>query len=200
MQGTTRAESSARTRATILDAALAAFSDGPVDKVTIDDIRQRAEVSVGTIYHHFANREQIIDALHLQAVDEWQDAFLTALRRSRNPRRGIEHAVEAHLSFITTQPALASILLSRAEPEDPVIRQHLSSSYTAFGTGFGDWLAPHADAGLIRRLPPEMYAAIIIGPCMELSRHVIAGRTTQPITKARAQLAELIWAAIRTAA
>ena len=50
-------------RQDILNAALACATEGGVDAVTIDGVRARCGASVGSIYHHFGNKDGIVAAL-----------------------------------------------------------------------------------------------------------------------------------------
>jgi len=54
------AEATADRRQDILNAALACAAEGGVDAVTIDGVRARCGASVGSIYHHFGNRDGIV--------------------------------------------------------------------------------------------------------------------------------------------
>lgn len=55
-----RATTPAR-RATILKAALGCFIGQGVEATTIDDIRRASGSSIGSLYHHFGNKEGIAE-------------------------------------------------------------------------------------------------------------------------------------------
>jgi AcrR family transcriptional regulator len=58
-----------RNRQRILDAAAELFAQRGLD-VTLDEIAHRAGVGVGTAYRRFANKEELIEALFEQRMDE----------------------------------------------------------------------------------------------------------------------------------
>jgi AcrR family transcriptional regulator len=58
-----RAESAAATRDAILDAAMAVFLEAGSAKVPLTVIAQRADVSRGTILHHFGDSDGLVDAV-----------------------------------------------------------------------------------------------------------------------------------------
>ena len=60
-----------RTRNEIIDAATALFGDRGFHEVSIDDIRAAVGLSRGGFYHHFANREQVFEAVWRRLQDEW---------------------------------------------------------------------------------------------------------------------------------
>src|SRR6476469_230943 len=59
----------ARTRAVILDAAERAFSEQSFRATRIEDIAEDADVSVGSIYQHFGNKDGLYLALVERAVE-----------------------------------------------------------------------------------------------------------------------------------
>lgn len=63
-----RARSAEETRARILDAALALFGESGVDKVTVAEIGDRAQVAASTIYAVFKSKAGILRALMERAL------------------------------------------------------------------------------------------------------------------------------------
>src|SRR6476469_2573258 len=59
----------ARTRAAILDADEAAFGDGSFRATRVEDVAEDADVSVGSIYLHFGNKDGLYLALVERAVE-----------------------------------------------------------------------------------------------------------------------------------
>jgi AcrR family transcriptional regulator len=87
-------------RQNILDAALRCFSRDGFHNTTTADIVRESEVSQGTLYLYFANKDDIIAAL---ADDRHQsEALLTALaQREQDPIRGLLSLIELHGSKLT---------------------------------------------------------------------------------------------------
>lgn len=52
-----------RTRALLMDCAIAEFGSKGIVQTSIDDIASRAEVSHGTFYYHFSNKTEIVEAV-----------------------------------------------------------------------------------------------------------------------------------------
>ena len=65
-QRRTRAEQAAETRQRIVDAASRLAEASGVDAVRVLDVAAAAEVSTGALYHHFANREDLMAEVHVQ--------------------------------------------------------------------------------------------------------------------------------------
>lgn len=52
-----------RTRALLMDSAITQFAHRGIEKTSIDDICARADVSHGTFYYHFADKDDIVDTV-----------------------------------------------------------------------------------------------------------------------------------------
>ena len=64
-----RADSAASTRGRILDSAIAVYRDRGPAAATLQEIAQRADVSRGTILHHFGDAEGLLAAVLQSALD-----------------------------------------------------------------------------------------------------------------------------------
>jgi AcrR family transcriptional regulator len=87
-----------RNRQRILEAARAAFAEDGLS-VTLDEIARRAGVGVGTIYRRFPDKEQLIDALFEERMNETAAKAEAALQAD-DPWQGLmsflEVACEQH--------------------------------------------------------------------------------------------------------
>lgn len=59
---TARAESTARTGERILDAAIGLFWEGPTDRLSLDEVARRADVSVQTVIRRFGGKDGLLAA------------------------------------------------------------------------------------------------------------------------------------------
>lgn len=64
-----------RSRNALRDAVLELVTERPYDKITVADILRRADVSRGTFYSHYADR----DALFIDATDQLTDGLIEAM-------------------------------------------------------------------------------------------------------------------------
>src|SRR5580765_3400878 len=53
----------------VLEASIALLEEKGFDAFTIQDVSQRAEVSVGAIYARFGNKESLLRAVHKHAME-----------------------------------------------------------------------------------------------------------------------------------
>ncbi|WP_163030360.1 TetR/AcrR family transcriptional regulator, partial [Pseudomonas viridiflava] len=70
----------------ILRCALTLFNEHGVEATTIDTIRAESEMSVGAIYHHFENKEGLVAALYMAALEDQarlRDHYLSDISTTR---------------------------------------------------------------------------------------------------------------------
>ncbi|MCO4835830.1 MAG: helix-turn-helix transcriptional regulator, partial [Acidimicrobiaceae bacterium] len=110
---TKRPTKSARTRKRILDAAAAEFRQAGYNARLVD-IAERAGIQAGSLYYHFASREELVaEILQLglatafaqvrQAVEELDGSDIES-----DSRRRLETAIRAHTMAVLEQSDYAS--------------------------------------------------------------------------------------------
>jgi AcrR family transcriptional regulator len=67
------------TRERVIDVVLELLEEGGESAVRIDDVRDRSGVSIGSIYHHFGDRDGLIVAGQLRRFARYAEAEIAAL-------------------------------------------------------------------------------------------------------------------------
>jgi AcrR family transcriptional regulator len=88
-----RDEARALFRNAILDAAENVFAERGFHGARIQDIAERARIAVGTVYNHFAQKDDVLSAL----LDERTEEMLEQLRPSPNDPRRFPARLEARI-------------------------------------------------------------------------------------------------------
>jgi AcrR family transcriptional regulator len=181
-------------RSVILDAALAEFAARGVAATSIEDIRRRSGASVGSIYHHFGDKDGIAGALYLEGLSRYQRGFTNVLDETSTAREGVERCVRYHLSWIDSRRDLARFLLLARDARVVVAAEKplRDLNRTFFGHVEG-WTRPRIADGELRDLDPELMYALWIGPSQELARHWLAGRSRASLTDSADVLADAAW-------
>jgi AcrR family transcriptional regulator len=178
-------------RDVILEAALAEFVKHGVAGSSIEDIRRRSGASIGSIYHHFGDKEGIAGALYLDGLRDYQEGFLAAIAGSESTRDGIEQGVHHHLRWVAEHRELAKfLLLGRDAGMVAAAARPLRKLNRRFFAAVENWAAPRVQAGELRSLGTELLSALWIGPSQELARHWLAGRVRISLTDAAPVLAD----------
>jgi len=97
-----------RNRQQILVAARAAFAERGLE-VTLDEIAQRAGVGVGTVYRRYANKDDLIDELYEDIVNELAAAAEAELAHN-DPWKGLVGFLEQSLAMQASNSALKEIM------------------------------------------------------------------------------------------
>jgi AcrR family transcriptional regulator len=119
-------ERSERSRALILDAALALFSHQGFRATSIRDIAAKADVSTGSVYHHFKDKEQLFGTLLQQfrsVVESPQFPIYTLLERGTFPNQLQEIGRECREVIAKHRPYVALIYVDVVEFEGLHIRE-----------------------------------------------------------------------------
>lgn len=193
LAATTESEGQIDRKSAILNSALAVFSEKGIEATTIEDIRQRSQASVGSIYHHFGTKEGIAAALFLRGIDDYW-AQLIAGAESQPSAEGMIHGlIEAHINWIVSKPDLARFLFSRRQAVGPAYEQAIRQrTADHFRTVF-DLLKPWFKQGLLRRLPTDLYGPALMGPAQEFSRQWLSGRSESDPRTAIKELSLIAW-------
>jgi AcrR family transcriptional regulator len=152
-------ERSERSRAIILDAALELFSHQGYRATSIRDIAAKANVSTGSVYHHFKDKEELFDTLlgrFRSFVESPEFPLYKALARGIFPDRLEEvgqicrDIVSAHRAYI------ALIYVDVVEFEG----LHIRGFYQGMASLCEHFIAAHKDKlPIAERLKPDVPAA-----------------------------------------
>jgi AcrR family transcriptional regulator len=181
-------------RKQIIEAALACFSEQGFGETTMEQIRTRAGASTGSIYHQFRGKEELGVEVYLEGLEMYQAGFVEELERRRDAEAGVRAIIAYHMGWVRRHPDWARYLFQMRQAAFLVAsEQRIGRLNVAFVGRVGDWLRPHVRAGRIRRVPRELYASLLLGPCQEFSRAWLAGRADVDWEIATRELADAAW-------
>jgi len=191
-------ERTAATRRAIVVAARGLFADGGYEATTIDDIARRAGVSKGALYHHYADKVEVLVAVYEDLEAELVESLLAAAAAETDPLAALRAGCHAFLDACL----------------DPVFRRvALVDAPSALGWerwrsidarhGFGLLLAGLQAAADKRRVSPEHLeerAHLLLAALIESA--LLMGRSDDPTATRTAMgilIDEHIDALVRTA-
>jgi len=181
----------------VMDVALTCFSEVGVEKTNVGTILKGAECSVGSLYHHFGNKEGIAEALFIDGVHQFNTALLEALLPQRTAKGGIKATVTFCCEWVTNKSQLAAFLLSREIKLSERAKQELRELDNEFSLALYDWFVPYVKSGTLLKLPTDMYMVLISGPTLEYSRLWLSGRSQNSPSDVASILSEAAWQAVR---
>lgn len=182
----------------ILQAALACFSESGVDATTIEMIRDRSGASIGSLYHHFGNRERIIGALYLEGIGQYAALLDAGLREGMSAEATVKLFVTCYIDWVVAHPDWARFILhNRGRVEAGEMGEQLREANCQQGRRIAELLAVHRQAGAFREMPFELFNSVVIGPTHDYVRNWLAGRTRVELADCRDLLAQIAWESVR---
>jgi AcrR family transcriptional regulator len=187
------------TRRRILDAALACFIEDGYEQATIARIRQRSGTSNGALFHHFASKEAIADALYVEAIASFQHGLWELLAsKPRSPRAMVRETIAHLLRWIEQHPDLARLIYLRGNLGwDSPAGAELLALNRDLAAAYRKWMAPLVDAGEIRPASMLVISAIVSGPAHAIAQRWLAGQIATPLTAFVDELSDAAWAGLR---
>jgi len=181
-------------RKDIIHAALACFTELGFTQTSMADIRRMSNSSTGSIYHHFKGKEQLAAEVYLEGIREYQEGFLAALEEQVNAREGIFAVVAYHLRWVEEHPDWTGYLFQNRYTE---FMASTDEEFTRLNSEFmrrsSKWFGRHVKAGTLRRLAPDLYVSILMGPCMEYTRQYVFGYARTLVDRAIEDLGSAAW-------
>lgn len=157
-------------RSALLDAAMALFLEKGFDDTAMEQVRQQAGVSNGSLYHHFPTKNHLARALYEQTLHAYHAAMLEVIRADPEAEVGVRGLVGAHMSWVADNPRGARVLhelrrttaISGAEPDWGALN---AEAFRALHR----WCKARMDAGEMRALPFPVWIALVFAPMLALT-------------------------------
>lgn len=182
----------------ILSSALKCFIDKGVENTTIADIREASGISVGSIYHHFGNKDGIVTALFLSGVNDHSKQQELTLETCSSAEAGVKAVVRCYIDWINDNPDWARFIFRyRSMVEHHVRTEEEKEQRKAHFKRLKDWFSPYVMNGEMQHLPFEVYHTLIIGPSQDFALRWLAGRTKTNLIEHRDLYANAAWNAVK---
>jgi AcrR family transcriptional regulator len=194
-----RAQATTARRDAIFRAALECFRELGYEKTTVADIKARAGVSTGSLYHHFSSKERLFGELYLDAVRDAQASSLRALRRAKRAEQGVRALVGSYLRWVHREPERAAFLLTMRRAEFMTeVDAELETLNQTLRTKLSDWTNRHVRAGELPLANTDVLMALLVGPSEDFARRWLRGKTSTSLREAAELLGQAAWTSLST--
>lgn len=132
----------------LLDAAASLFATRGYKETTLRDIGARIEMLPGSVYYHFASKQELLLAVYEQAVNGIALQVETAVSAYSEPWQKLEAAVLAHVESIVDENDYARVMVGVTPGKVPEIKQEITAlrdSYEQLFTRLVEQLPLKAD-------------------------------------------------------
>jgi AcrR family transcriptional regulator len=161
----TQAERRTVTRAAILNAGRLLFGERGFAATTMDDIAEQARVAKGAVYHHFATKEAVFEAMFDQVARSLVQDIDRAVRNEKDVLAAMVAGTQHYFAACAKGPTGQIIL--RDGPAVLGWERWREIDAQHFGGKIPRALAAAMDTGLIARQPVEPLARLLLGAVTE---------------------------------
>lgn len=185
------------TREKVLEAAALVFLQRGYVGASMEQVRQAAGVSNGSLYHHFSTKAELADALYVQLLHDFHSALLTVIGGDAGAEDGVKGLVRAYITWVLRHPDRAALLHKlKREGDVSDASAGISSANAEALSALKTWAEEQCAQGQMRDLPFHLWMAVVFSPAMSLTgRWVKADRPSVP-PKMRAALEHAAWMAV----
>ncbi len=189
----TNAERSRQTRGRLVAEARLLFARDGFAGTSTEAILARAEVKRGALYHHFADKAALFQAVCVEISEEAGRAIEAAVAKHRSPLPALERGSEAWVAFVT-DPAVSRIVLVDAPTVLGWQRWQALDLHLGYQS-LRDGIQVALDQGAIRfDGGAEMLAVMANGALNALALHIVSA-DVPPATRAWRTAARGFWRA-----
>lgn len=182
----------------IIKGALSCFNEFGVTETGMTDICARSETSIGSIYHHFKSKEQLAASVFLEGIKNYQEGCLEALEKQRKAKQGIAAVVSYHLQWVEGNPEWSRYLFRESHSQFlGDTKETFKQLNDEFFSRCGSWFKQHMQSGELKKLPPDIFISILMGPCQTFSRQYLFRQTCSDIETAAGEIGQAVWHALR---
>lgn len=184
-------------RQQILQAALQCFDADGIEYATMEQIREIANCSIGSIYHHFGGKEGIASQLYLEGVQLQHQHLCDILKQSTCAQDGIKDFVQAYGQWVSQHSAWARFILhSRDIDFSEQVCKQLREVQRDFYNEVFAWFKPHVQKKRVQRLPAEAYTPLLLGPIRDYARYWLITKDAKDLHLMATIFAETAWRAL----
>jgi AcrR family transcriptional regulator len=163
-------------RARLENKALKLFVAEGYDAVSVDRIRQVANISNGSFFHAFANKSELAAELLVACVKDYQDYMLARIDRDRSADDGIETIVSGYLHWVHENQLKARFMVDQGRSEwFALAAERIAKLNRNFNQRIETWRQPHVDSGALVAVSGDVFLALAIGPAQTICRMWLSG-------------------------
>ncbi len=201
MQEDTSLDTELGPRERILEAALELFVEQGYFNTNVPDISKKSRCSVGSIYHHFVNKEEIASQLYKNGILRFRAALSDAIDTNEDPEKTIHSIVVSFLRFAEEHHVLSRYLWLARHNEflSDKVRKPTTVGFDELGRRLTRVIKQGIRAGTIPKVKAEIFWSIVFGIPLSYVRDWLDGYTSDSPTGVAESIANACWAGLQGA-
>ncbi|TQC45200.1 TetR/AcrR family transcriptional regulator [Rhodococcus sp. WS4] len=141
---------SERTRRRILDSAAQVFAARGYADVSLRDIADAAGTKAGSMYYHFASKDELVEAVLQRAIVEIEQHVREAVDGTEGHAERLRAAIKAHTESVLERTDYARALMRMTSQIPEPIRERHNRYSRDYGEYWGSLFEAARDAGEVR--------------------------------------------------
>ena len=182
----------ASTRSRLLQSAAHVFLQHGLSAASMEQVRQHAGASNGSLYHHFPTKGQLADALYADTLRGYHAAVMRPIAGRASAQNGVKGMVRAHVDWVVANPARARLLQQLRHARELAGGEWQEANAEGFAV-LRAWVDKQQAAGALRAMPFGVWVAVVFAPVISLTRHWVGQSQTSVAPKVRAALEHAAW-------
>lgn len=185
------------TREKLLGAAENVFLAHGYSGASLEQVRQAAGVSNGSLYHHFPTKARLADALYVDILIDFHADLLGAISGKPDAEVGVRRLVRAYIAWVVKKPHRATLLhrLKRDGEVTDASEGVGGTNAKAFAV-LGAWCTEQIAQVRMRDVPFHIWMALVFAPSFSLTGRWVQGTGADVPAKTRATLEHAAWMAV----
>lgn len=165
-QSTRRERERSRHREEIVAAAEAIFTEKGFHGASVQDIAERAEFAVGTLYKFFKGKEELYEALFFRKIREIAALIYRAMEGAADPVGKLERLIETNLKIADIYSSFFGLYLREFAGTftvSPLAKPHIMRLHQQFVDRVEGVMKAGMEQGALRRGDPGAMTMALIG-------------------------------------
>lgn len=191
-------KTSAALRTHVIETALSLFSRHGYGAVSIEMICAAAQVSVGSLYHHFDSKAGVAAAIYTEAIRRYHQPLQAVVAEDPDAEEGIRTLVEAHHRWVATHVDWARFMINNgARAEIRAEATDHEEANVRLTRALVSWARRHMDDGRLIALDPPVFMSLLFGPSYFHTRMSLSVTPGVPDPSVAAPFAAAAWRSLR---
>lgn len=179
-------------------AALEVFAERGYDTATMQEVRRRAAVSNGSLFHFFPSKDALGASLYLEGIRHYQDGLIAELDANPPARASVCRIVRYHLNWTFRNRDWAAFLAERGHAAwSGTLSDQVEQANARLLGVFDGWLQHHIQKDAVKPVSREVALACLLGPAQFICRAWLTGILPSSPLDHSSDLEAAAWAALQ---
>jgi AcrR family transcriptional regulator len=185
------------TKLNILSASFTCFEKYGFKKTNISLISKESNVSIGSIYHHYSNKESLYYELYNMYLEEMLFSIHKNIHTLENPKTFIQKFCTSYLEWVEQNQLKSKFIYWGAISEIDFTENRTSNfDKTPYLNDIASKIMSFSKKNLIENFPINIYEVVIVAPLSEYSRRFLTNPVAYPMNTAIKILPNVVWGTI----